>query len=91
MTLNKIKAMPKQKYVNPNKNSNNRYSPIADYLKSKDFHRNRLWRLRDGIFYTFDSGKWVTAEEFEAKYKPVNPICLTFSQENPDGTGLYLK
>jgi len=83
--------MPKQTYKNLNNLNRKGFTPIADHLKSKDFHQNRLWRLVDGIFYVKFRFQWVSAAKFEAKYKPQIPVKFNYSKENADKTKNYLR
>jgi len=83
--------MPKQTYKNLNNLNREGFTPVSKHLESVDFHRNRLWRLQDGKIRTLEDGKWYTAAEFEAKFKPYNPVSFRFSPENADHTNDFLK
>ena len=80
------------KFIKKNKRNitNSHHTPVKDYLDSRDFHQNRLWRLCNGILSTFHNGKWYSKEEFEEEFKRVNPVSLTLSKENSDKTRMYL-
>jgi hypothetical protein len=84
--------MPKQPYKNLKSLSREGFTPIADHLKSVDFHRNRLWRLQDGKIRTLEAGNWYTAEEFEAKFGAVfNPVSFLSAPANADHTKYFMK
>lgn len=90
MTL-KIDFMPSYKLKNKYNLTNSHHTPVKDYLESRDFHQNRLWRLYNGILSTFHNGKWYSKEEFEEEFKRFNPVSLTLSKENSDKSREYLK
>ena len=82
--------MPKQQYKNLTNITRSNYTPIADFLKSRDFRNNRLWKLVKGKLFTFVDGKKLSRKEFDEKYPLINPISFQFAPENADKTKLFM-
>ena len=51
----------------PTKNSfiRSRYTPIATSINSIQFKNDRLWKLRNGQFFTEHEGREISATEFD--------------------------
>ncbi len=71
----------------PHENKN----PINKHLTTKEFRENRLWTLRDGVFYTSLHGYEVNEKEFSELYPVFNPITFVHTRENIDTTGNWMR
>lgn len=47
-------------------------TPVADYLRAKDFRDNRLWTMVNGRLITFENGEYLSEKEFNEKYPVPN-------------------
>lgn len=65
-------------------------TPVSDWLKARDFRRNRLWRFADGVMQTQVGKEWMTAREFDQKFPSRPPFHFYGNPENPDKTKSFM-
>lgn len=74
--------MPRSLPSNPNHPLKKRYTPIAEYLRLKNFKWQRLWKQAGEFLVTFIDNEWVNEKEFDAKYMKPVPTSFTSNPEN---------
>jgi len=83
--------MPKVTYRNLNNINRDNFTPISDFIESKNFRDNRLWRIVDGKLSVFLEGGFISKEDFENRYPLKNPVSFTHAPENADHTKDFLR
>ncbi len=75
-------------YIRKKKNDLN---PVSDWLKARDFRRNRLWRFgTDEVMRTEVDGEWLTTKEFDKTFPSKQPMHFYGNPENPDKTKSFM-
>lgn len=82
--------MPKYEYKNPNRLVHRNYTPIATYLRARDFRDNGLWSCKNGRLTTFVDGEELSEQEFNQRWPVPVSINFTMNPENSDKTKGYL-
>lgn len=72
------------------KPQNNIDKPIQRHLQSRNHREQRIWKLRDGQFYTELDGYEITEDEYNDLFPPFNPISFLLDPNNVDKTHNFL-
>ena len=66
-------------------------NPIQKHLESKRFREERLWKLRDGKWFTIVDGHEFSEEDFNECYPLFSPVRFVKTRENIDSRQEWLR
>jgi len=74
---------------NPNRLCQRTKTPIADYLRARDFKWQRLWKQVGSKLITLFEGEWLSENEFDERYPSKAPVHFFSNPENPNQSKNY--